>query len=138
MTIVRDDAVDRETRVDRMVTEFREAQSRRDAKRRTHVVDPRAADAAPATHHVPPEYVSLYTYLGNRSPSIVVLTFDQMEAVLGFALPASARTQPDWWAGPPVRCLCHSSAWTETGRTATPDLPRRTVTFERSPDRRGS
>ena len=132
MTIVRDDSMERETRVDRMFTEFREAQSRRDAKRSPRVVGSRAPDAARVTHHVPSEYAPLYTYLEGRPPSIVVLTFDQMEAVLGFALPASARTQRDWWAGAAVQCLCHSSAWTETGRTATPDLPGRTVTFERS------
>jgi hypothetical protein len=80
---------------------------------------------------VPAEYLSLYRYLENRYASIVVLTFEQMEALLGFALPASARTEPDWWtaAAVPKR---HSTAWTGAGRTATPNLLARTVTFERS------
>lgn len=128
MTIVRDDGVERETRVDRMFTEFREAQSRREAKRNNLVVVSRPHDT---TCHVPAEYLSLYTYLEQRSPAIVVLTFEQMEALLGFALSASARTEPDWWSDAAVQCLCHSSAWTETGRTAIPDLPARTVTFGR-------
>lgn len=88
---------------------------------------PRLERTAP---HVPAEYLSLYTYLEHRYASIVVLTFDQMEALLGFALPASARTEADWWttADVPTR---HSAAWTEAGRTATPSLLARTVTFER-------
>src|SRR5687767_10770065 len=54
------------------------------------------------TPRVPAEYVSLYTYLEHRYASIVVLTFEQMEALLGFALPASARTERDWWTGAAV------------------------------------
>jgi hypothetical protein len=80
---------------------------------------------------VPAEYVSLYTYLEHRYASIVVLTFDQMEALLGFALPASARTERDWWTGAVVQTGAHAAAWVEAGRVATPNLPARTVTFER-------
>ena len=80
---------------------------------------------------VPAEYLSLYRYLENRYASTVVLTFAQMEALLGFSLPASACTEPDWWtaAAVPQR---HSTARTGAGRTATPNLLARTVTFERS------
>jgi len=87
-----------------------------------------------STPRVPAEYVSLYTYLEHRYASIVVLTFDQMEALLGFALPASACTERDWWTGAAVRTHRHSAAWMGAGRTATPNLSARTVTFERSPD----
>ena len=87
-----------------------------------------------STPRVPAEYVSLYTYLEHRYASIVVLTFDQMEALLGFALPASAWTERDWWTGAAVRTHRHSAAWMGAGRTATPNLSARTVTFERSPD----
>jgi len=80
---------------------------------------------------VPAEYVSLYTYLEHRYASIVVLTFEQMEALLGFALPASACTEPDWWTGAALQAHRHSAAWTEAGRTASPNLSARTVTFER-------
>ena len=80
---------------------------------------------------VPAEYLSLYTYLEHRFASIVVLTFEQMEALLGFALPAPASTERDWWTGVAVRASRHSEAWVEAGRTATPNLAARTVTFER-------
>jgi hypothetical protein len=86
----------------------------------------------PRLPHVPAEYVSLYTYLEHRYASMVVLTFEQMEALLGFALPASACTDRDWWTGAAVHTHHHSAAWMGAGRTATPNLSARTVTFERS------
>jgi hypothetical protein len=84
-----------------------------------------------STPHVPREYRALYTYLEHRYASVVVLTFEQMEALLGFALPALACTEPEWWTAAAVSTL-HSSAWTGAGRTATPNLLARTVTFERA------
>ena len=80
---------------------------------------------------VPAEYLSLYTYLEHRYASTVVLTFEQMESLLGFALPEPARTRQDWWTGAAVRTAPHSDAWTVARRTATPNLSARTVAFER-------
>jgi hypothetical protein len=130
MTIVRDDALERDPTVDRMFSEFRAAQLRRAANRSERDRDALPADPRP-TDQVPAEYLSLYAYLEHRRESAVVLTFEQLEAVLGFALPASARTEPDWWGAPALQCLSHSSAWAETGRIAAPNLSSRTVTFER-------
>lgn len=81
---------------------------------------------------VPAEYLSLYTYLEHRYATTVVLTFEQMEALLGFALPASARTEPDWWTRAAVSAHRHSAAWSVAGRTATPNLPAQIVAFERT------
>jgi hypothetical protein len=80
--------------------------------------------------HVPREYLALYTYLEHRYASVVVLTFEQIEALLGFALPAPARTEGDWWTGVP-HPQPHCSTWTGAGRTATPNLAAGIVTFER-------
>ena len=77
------------------------------------------------------KYLALYTYLEHRYASNVVLTFEQMEALLGFALPASARAERDWWTT--AHGDGHSDAWTSARRTATPNLPARTVAFERLP-----
>jgi hypothetical protein len=85
-----------------------------------------------STARVPAEYVSLYTYLDQRYATTVVLTFEQMEALLGFALPALACTEKDWWTGAAVQTHSHSAAWIGAGRTAMPNLPARIVTFERS------
>ena len=81
---------------------------------------------------VPAEYLSLYTYLEHRYASNVVLTFEQIEALLGFALPASACTEPEWWTRAAVPTQRHSTAWTGANRTATPNLTARIVAFERT------
>ena len=81
---------------------------------------------------VPAECVALYTYLERRYASTVVLTFEQMEALLGFALPAPACTERDWWTGGCVPANRYCEAWIGAGRTAMPNLLARTVTFERA------
>jgi hypothetical protein len=84
---------------------------------------------------VPAEYRSLYQYLEKRYADTVVLTFGQIEDLLGSALPDLARLRPDWWSnvcvdsGPPMQ----SNSWIRAGRIATPNLPARIVTFERVP-----
>jgi len=84
---------------------------------------------------VPAEYLSLHKYLERRYADMVVLTFGQIEDLLGFALPAGARLQREWWANagadgrPPSG---HARAWTQASRTATPNFQARTVTFERA------
>jgi hypothetical protein len=90
---------------------------------------PLAGGSAP---RIPDEYRPLYTYLEHRYASLAVLTFEQIEALLGFALPPSARTERSWWTDA-VHLQRHSAAWTGAGRTATPNLLARNVAFERSP-----
>lgn len=82
---------------------------------------------------VPAEYRSLHSYLEHRHAAIVVLTFAQIEALLGVALPALASTERDWWMDAAVPANRHSEAWLDAGRTAAPNLAARTVTFERVP-----
>ena len=76
---------------------------------------------------------SLYEYLENRYADVVVLTFSQIEDLLGFALPDLARSQNDWWtrAGEQTEKSPCSDAWVLAGRTAAPNLTARTVAFER-------
>lgn len=83
-----------------------------------------------STPHVPREYRALYTYLERRYASVVVLTFEQIESLLGFALPAAARTEREWWTatGDTQR---HCVAWIEAGRTASPNLAAGIIAFER-------
>ena len=76
-------------------------------------------------------YLPLYTYLEHRYASIVVLTFDQMEALLGFALPAAAHLEPGWWTS--MAGAHDGEAWTAAKRTATPNRPAGHVRFERLP-----
>lgn len=82
---------------------------------------------------VPAEYRSLHKYLAERYADIVVLTFAQMEDLLGSTLPHSARVQPEWWADGDegVTRSAQARAWTLADRTATPNLTAQTVMFER-------
>ncbi len=80
---------------------------------------------------IPSEYVSLHKYLANRYADMVVLTFSQLEDLLGFALPDSARTQQEWWTNTDSDKSSGADAWILAGRTAKPNLLARTVTFER-------
>ena len=86
-----------------------------------------------ARPRVTTKYLALYTYLEHRYASNVVLTFGQMEDLLGFALPAPAQTERDWWTSPIGETDRHSDAWTAARRTANPNLTARNVSFERLP-----
>jgi hypothetical protein len=75
----------------------------------------------------------LHTYLERRYADLAVLTFDQIESLLGFALPDRARTHDDWWAGGGTDAAAsrYADAWRLAGRTATPNLQAGVVAFER-------
>ena len=81
------------------------------------------------------EYQLLYKYLRDRYANRVVLTFAEIEDVLGFSLPEDARLQQAWWGGTET-IPCRS--WTLASRTATANLLAQSVVFERqtSPDLR--
>jgi hypothetical protein len=110
-------------------------------RRKSAVRDIAKADAPPAKRQtdavprkageVPGEYATLHNYLTNRYANIVVLTFDQIEGLLGFRLPDSARTQQKWWTGRAEgdEPAC-SDAWILAGMTARPNLLAQTVVFE--------
>ncbi len=85
------------------------------------------------TARVPSQYLPLHKYLVNRFADSVVLTFAQLEDLIGCPLPDSARAQPEWWTsadGSADKSSC-ADAWVQAGRTAKPNLAARTVTFER-------
>ena len=105
---------------------------RRAAPRLERILD--LESAQPQQHRVSGEYSSLYTYLENRYARTVVLTFGQIEALIGFALPDCARTDRDWWKNVDAnaRQPRHSDAWTLASRTAAPNLPAQNVVFERA------
>ena len=83
---------------------------------------------------VPTEYLSLHKYLDDRYANTVVLTFAQIEDLIGFTLPAVARLQPEWWAtanaGDTPSAQSHS--WTQASRTAKANLLAQIVVFERA------
>ena len=87
----------------------------------------------PRSFPVPPEYLSLHKYLDMRFADTVVLTFSQIEDLLGFALPESARRESAWWADGDADDTPSAQAcsWTQAHRTATPNLLAHTVSFAR-------
>ena len=91
------------------------------------------APAAQEAHANAGEYQLLYKYLRDRYANRVVLTFGEIEDLLGFSLPEHARVQHTWWGvTPPVgRRSTQSEAWTLAGRTATVNLLAQSVVFER-------
>ena len=88
------------------------------------------------TAKVPDKYAALHEYLANRYADSVVLTFAQIEDLLGGELPDTARARHEWWTSTDSvaeKASC-SDAWTLAGRTARPNLLARTVAFERRAD----
>jgi hypothetical protein len=80
------------------------------------------------------KYLLLYKYLQNRYANTIVLTFAEIEDLLGFTLPDQARLDRAWWTAVPVDVTesGYSDSWVLARRTAVPNLPARTVTFERA------
>ena len=79
-------------------------------------------------------YLLLYTYLDTRFADTVVLTFAQIEDLVGFALPAQARVQPEWWTDATTNVVAphHSDSWRLARRTAVPNLTAQIVSFARA------
>jgi hypothetical protein len=82
----------------------------------------------------PVKYLPLHKYLFERYANTVVLTFAQIEDLLGSALPDLARLQQEWWAnlGADRTPSEQARTWTEASRTATPNLVAQIVVFERA------
>jgi hypothetical protein len=99
---------------------------------RPHAAEPERP--APAGRSFAGPYLGLYTYLDRRFADTVVLTFAQIEDVLGFALPAAARVDAGWWTDPSENVLAphHSDCWTLARRTAVPSLSAAIVSFARA------
>jgi len=75
--------------------------------------------ARPPERVVPGKYQLLHKYLEERFAGTVVLTFAEVEDLIGSALPDQARTEAEWWTN------------ALSSRTATPNLLAQTVAFVR-------
>src|SRR5689334_14333024 len=72
------------------------------------------AAGLPVELQIRDEYLPLYSYLEHRYALSVVLTFEQIESLLGFALPPAARQDSGWW----TNVASNDAAWTAAKRTA--------------------
>ena len=97
-------------------------------KRRAH-----AETAKPHGRVMRGKYLLLYQYLENRYANTVVLTFAEIEDLLGFALPDQARLHREWWTDRKTSTgeSNYSDSWILASRTATPNMLAQTVAFER-------
>jgi hypothetical protein len=79
------------------------------------------------------KYLLLHKYLENRYASTVVLTFAEIEDLLGFTLPDPARLQEEWWTGADASAdrPSYADSWILASRTAKPNMLAKTVEFER-------
>jgi hypothetical protein len=79
------------------------------------------------------EYQPLHKYLQDRFADRIVLTFGEIEDLIGFKLPDLARQQADWWvtADPTAPRSAIADAWTLASRTATINMGAQSVVFER-------
>ena len=97
------------------------------------------ADPIPEGRGNAGEYQLLYKYLRDRYANRVVLTFAEIEDLLGFSLPEPARLQLEWWGGADsiARRSAQSDSWTLASRTATVNLSAKSVVFERQTPLKG-
>jgi hypothetical protein len=93
----------------------------------------RIEDVISSFPSVPAVYRVFHDYLKDRYADTVVLTFDEIEDLLGFPLPDAARLRAEWWANDDEAsgASIQSRAWMQASRTAKPNLFARTVVFER-------
>ena len=105
------------------MTDFRSSATDRFAGAVPHTTQRGDADAG--------DYRLLYKYLRDRFADRLVLTFTQIEDLLGFALPGPARVQREWWDTAQSDRSTQSDAWTLAHRTANVNLSAQCVTFER-------
>jgi hypothetical protein len=77
------------------------------------------------------KYDPLTRHLADRRQPVVEMTFPEVEAVLGFPLPPSARKDRGWWSNNP-RNNVMTRAWLAAGyRSREVDLAAERLLFER-------
>lgn len=80
------------------------------------------------------KYAPLYRYLSVRSGALWRASFSEIEAILGFALPDSARLYRPWWANQKQGGgHSHALAWQAAGwKTREVDLEAEALVFARA------
>lgn len=82
------------------------------------------------------KYAPLYNYLSRATSEELEMTFEKLEAILGFTLPDSARIYRPWWANQSKSGHSQSMAWAVAGwKTANVDLEEETLNFIRTDEK---
>lgn len=97
------------------------------------MIPPLLPDSAPVSPEST-DYRPLFKYLDGRFADSIVLTFGQIEDLIGHPLPVRAFSEPAWWTGaePGQTASPQSSSWSQAHRTARANLTSRTVMFDRA------
>ena len=78
------------------------------------------------------KYTPLQTHLRQDGKTLVAMSFGEIEAILGFALPPSAHTHRAWWSNNPNNNVM-TKEWLEAGyETEEVDLGRERLVFRRT------
>ena len=79
------------------------------------------------------KYQGLYSYLSGLQSTEWQTSFSEIESILGFGLPPSARIHRPWWANQGSdNEHSHALAWTAAGwETADVDMDAETLSFRR-------
>jgi hypothetical protein len=79
------------------------------------------------------KYDPLRLHLKRATTSSIVLTFAEIERVIGAGLPPTAAKRSEWWANEtsPASRHVQCQAWRDAGFNAFPNLGARIVTFRR-------
>jgi hypothetical protein len=79
------------------------------------------------------KYDPLGWYLEQQHDPEVVMTFDEIDSLLGCPLPFSAQECPAWWANENKRkaMRIHAHAWLDSGFEVSEDLVRRMAIFSK-------
>jgi hypothetical protein len=84
---------------------------------------------------MPSKYRKLTSFLSSQKRSPRTFQFEEIEAILGFALPRSAFSYPAWWSNQTGDGHSQNLAWRSIGwRTANLNLGEQRVTFVRDGD----
>lgn len=77
------------------------------------------------------KYYPLYEHLQNCNQEAITLTFSEIEALMGCALPASASKKKNWWSNRDSPSALQAFAWVRAGyQVASVDLVQQTVIFK--------
>jgi len=74
------------------------------------------------------DYSGITAYLADQGSNEVVLSFEQLDALVVGGLPPSARKHSAWWTNS-LYSRPHSRIWIDARRNAHPDFVRGFVTF---------
>ena len=81
------------------------------------------------------KYAPLFRHLAALETHRWPATFREVEAVLGFSLPNSARVHRPWWSNQANGGHSHALAWRAAGwKTCAVDLAQESLVFERIKD----